>query len=277
MKLIVQIGLKRSGNHGLLNLMKKCWHNDKIVHLNDLKKFTYDLYRHNSTIQMGTCESTNIWTGFKGADLVIISLENKNIDETLVELKKFYHIPDFHAIVLLRNPYNNAASAYKYLVETHCVAKNELTQRLMKQWKEYALFLLSHQFIGNTIPIIYDKFYQNEQYRKDIFDLLGMNYKKEYLNQVVGWGTSFFNIYCKDSSKMNIFERFLVFQNDPFFINYIFNDKDLLDLWRGICAKFPPFDGVGPALISIIKKSYENGGNTQLNLKRDNVSKNAIQ
>ena len=239
MKLIIQIGLKRSGNHGILNLIKKSWHNDNIVHLNDLLNFSYDFYQHFLGIPMSLRETTKIWTGLKGADLVIISLENKDINKIYFnELKKFKHLPDFHTIILLRNPFNNAASAYKYFVEIQCTTKNILTQGLMKQWKTYALFLLSFQVGGYIIPIIYDKFYQNEQYRNEIFENLGINYNKKYLNQITGWGKSFFELNCKDASKMDIFTRFLVYQNNPFFINHIFKDKDLFDLWTEICRKF---------------------------------------
>ena len=36
MKTIIQIGLKRSGNHGIINLLKQAYTWDNIVHLNDV-------------------------------------------------------------------------------------------------------------------------------------------------------------------------------------------------------------------------------------------------
>ena len=76
MKLIIQIGLKRSGNHGILNLIKKNFDKTKIVHLNDLQKFTYDQYCHFSNIKITLNETNNLWAGFKNADLLLISFEN---------------------------------------------------------------------------------------------------------------------------------------------------------------------------------------------------------
>jgi len=250
MKTIIQIGLKRSGNHGLLNLMKKSCSDNKIIHLNDITVFSYELYKKYSQIAIGEREKNNNWAGFKNADLVLISIENQNIDKLFMELKKFNHLPDFHVIILLRNPYNNAASAYQYFLKIKCTEKDKLTKNLIQQWMEYALFLLTHQFVGNTIPIIYDKFYKDEQYRKDIFEHLGLNYKKEHLNQVTGWGLSSFDDNCNDASKMDIFTRFLVFQNNSFFIQNCFRNKNLCDLWTEICRKFQL--KLDPVLLSII-------------------------
>jgi len=261
MKTIIQIGLKRSGNHGLLNLIKKSFTNDNIVHLNDISVFSYKLYEKYSQIEVSKREKNNKWGGFKNADLILISIENKNIDKLFVELKKFNHLPNFHVIVLLRNPYNNASSVYQYFLKIQCAEKDRLTKILINEWITYALFILTYQFVGNTIPIIYDKFYKDEQYRKDIFEYLDLNYKKEHLNQVTGWGVSFFERNCKDTSKMNIFTRFLVFQNNSFFIQNIFRNKDLFDLWTEICRKFNL--KLDPTLVCQMKHIYENGGNTQ--------------
>ena len=249
MKTIIQIGLKRSGNHGLLNLMKKTY--DNMIHLNDISVFSYELYKKYSQIEISEREKNNKWSGFKNTDLILISIENQNIDTLFMELKKFNHLPDFHVIILLRNPYNNAASAYKYFLKIQCAEKDKLTKMLIQQWMEYALFLLTHQFVGNTIPIIYDKFYKDEQYRKNIFEHLGLNYKKEYLNQVTGWGKSFFE-NTQDASKMDIFKRYLVFQNNPFFIQHFFRNKNLCDLWTEICRKFQL--KLDPKLILTVKK-----------------------
>ena len=252
MKTIIQIGLKRSGNHGIINLFKHAYALNNIVHLNDISIFSYELYKKYSQIEINKREKNNEWSGFKNAELVIISLENKDIAETLIELKKFYHLEDFHIIILLRNPYNNASSTYKYLLEIQCRDRNKLVNWLMKEWVKYAKFLLFHQIGGCITPIIYDKFYQNKDYREDVFRILEINYKEEYLNDISGWGISFFNKDCKDASKMDTFTRYLMFQNNPYFINYIFKNKRLFDLWDAICDKFN--FKIDPLLVIILKK-----------------------
>ena len=49
MKIIIQFGLKRSGNHGISNLILKS--NNNFVHLNDLNDLDYNKFKKNECIQ----------------------------------------------------------------------------------------------------------------------------------------------------------------------------------------------------------------------------------
>ena len=79
MKVIIQIGIKRSGNHGILNLIKKSGIKN-YIHMNDIHHFTYENYEYFSKKEPEyNPVNDHNWTGFKGVDVVIISLENKCI------------------------------------------------------------------------------------------------------------------------------------------------------------------------------------------------------
>ena len=253
MKLIIQIGLKRSGNHGLINLFKKCYKSDNIIHLNDIHSFSYDLYKEYSNKKIEKTMENNTWSGFKGADLVIISLENKEIHKSLLkELKRFEHIPDVHFVFLLRNPYNNAASAYKYLNYTNGSSSIILIKYLVTLWKQYCAFFLEQR--EKCTLIIYDKFYQDKTYRQNIFNTLGINYNETFLNEIDGWGRSFFNQESTNTTHMDLFKRYLYFKDDPDFIKRVLMDKGLLVLWGEICRKFDiPLD---KELLKILNRGF---------------------
>ena len=74
-------------------------------------RFSFDSYINYKNIDITTNRSDRVFTGFKNADCVVISMENKTIDAS--ELEKFKNIDDCHIVLLLRNPYNNLASAWK--------------------------------------------------------------------------------------------------------------------------------------------------------------------
>ena len=143
MKVIIQIGIKRSGNHGILNLIKKSGIKN-YIHMNDIHHFTYANYEYFSKKEPEyNPVNDHNWTGFKGVDVVIISLENKCIPKK--ELEKFHNIPNIHFIVLLRNPFNNAASAYKYFIANKCNSSMILLKYIMTIWKQYANFFFKSQ------------------------------------------------------------------------------------------------------------------------------------
>jgi len=234
MKVIIQIGIKRSGNHGILNLIKKSGIKN-YIHMNDIHHFTYENYEYFSKKEpeYNPINDHN-WTGFKGVDIVIISLENKCIPEK--ELEKFHNISNIHFIVLLRNPFNNAASAYKYFIANQCNSSVILLKYIMTIWKQYANFFLKSNTKYNLI--IYDKFYKNKKYRETIFEKLGLKYNEEYLNEINGWGRSFFDLNATNTNNQKIFERWKVFENDTLFKKNVMDDKELHDLWGKICEKF---------------------------------------
>ena len=84
MKVFIQIGIKRSGNHGILNLIKKSGIKN-YIHMNDIHHFTYENYKYFSEKEPEYKPvNDHTWTGFKGVDMVIISLENKCIPENVI-------------------------------------------------------------------------------------------------------------------------------------------------------------------------------------------------
>jgi hypothetical protein len=85
MKTIILYGLRRSGNHFLISTLLQQFSN--YVHINDLSSLSYDNYIKWKNIEKTKECIDNVWTGFKDVECVVISLENKTINNN--ELDNF--------------------------------------------------------------------------------------------------------------------------------------------------------------------------------------------
>ena len=231
MKIIILIGLKRSGNHGLTNLILRSEPNH--LHLNDLKHFQYEQFKQFLK-KKGSCQIVNHkWCGFKNKKLVLISLENNELNAVIDEIHNFEE--KLNVILLIRNPFNNLASAYKYFIEKRIGHGLFLLQQMKILWKQYCRFILKKH---SLTCILYDKFYSNLEYRKKIFKELEVEYKEEHLNEITGYGRSFFDLNAKNTDKQDIFNRWKYFKDDKYFIQYVLNDSELCGLWNSVCRKY---------------------------------------
>ena len=231
MKLVILIGLKRSGNHGITNLILKTQRNH--LHLNDLKNFTYENFQKFSKKQTKIQTVDQGWGGFKNKDFLLISLENNELNALIDEISNFKE--EKNVILLLRNPFNNLASAYKYFIEKRIGHGLFLLLQMKILWKQYCQFILKeHSFTC----ILYDKFYSNLKYRKKIFKELRIEYEEEHLNEITGYGRSFFDLNAKNTDKQDIFNRWKYFKDDKYFIQYVLNDNELCGLWNSVCRKY---------------------------------------
>ncbi len=77
---LIHFGLKRSGNHGFMNWVISSSNTKKYVHINNLlAELKYSEYLHYKKVKMTVSSIDCKYTGFNGAKLLIISLENVNL------------------------------------------------------------------------------------------------------------------------------------------------------------------------------------------------------
>ena len=86
MKIIFLFTLRRSGNHYLITELLKNVKN--FVAINDVLNFTFENFIKYSKIEITERIVSNKWTGFKDADVVLISFEDR---ELLYDPKKEYN------------------------------------------------------------------------------------------------------------------------------------------------------------------------------------------
>lgn len=216
MQLILFYGIRRSGNHGILNMFLKGLNN--FVHINDSlwdeQKFMYYL---EQPITFRIIDRS--YTGMKNADNVIISIEDTP------PTKPINSHTNTKQCILIRHPWNNLASLWK--------TYNNDTDKLLyykNKWIEYANFILNNHY-KYTI-IIYDLFYKNKNYRLNVLNSLGIQYNEEYLHEKPGWAKSSFP--QKVTILDNEFNRYLNFKHDTIFQKNIIQDTQLTQLWEKI-------------------------------------------
>ena len=61
---------------------------------------------------------------------------------------------------------------------------------------------------------------------------------QEHLNEITGYGRSFFDLNAKNTDKQDIFNRWKYFKDDKYFIKYVLNDSELCRLWNSVCRKY---------------------------------------
>lgn len=226
MKTIILYGLRRSGNHFLISNILQ--HFNNTVHINNCLDFSFDNYINYKNIDITTNRSSRVFTGFKNADLVVISMENKTIDES--ELEKFKNIDDCYIVLLLRNPYNNLASAWReYILNPRPKrVKPEQLEQIHSLWIDYANKYLA----GGMVNVLYDSFVESEEYRRRIMTSIGITLQKVNLNQRIKWQRS---SYSDTSKKRKIWGKLedSNYAGDPEFIK-LFNGGEHEELWNRI-------------------------------------------
>ena len=226
-KIVFFYGLRRSGNHGILNLIIKEYPN--YVHINDTI-LSFDKYENNKNIDITLRNSDNKYVGFKECDLLIISMENQIPDFN--EINKFNEIEDIHIFILLRNPVNNLESAWTIYSD------KEKVKEIRNLWLIYAdLFINNNDDKINYI--IYEKFYNDEKYRINILGKVNINYNnvKKFLDESNGHANSSFQKDKKKYSKNKSVDLKINLYNDnKNFKNLISNE--LKNKWKIIIKKF---------------------------------------
>ena len=218
MIIILFFGIRRSGNHFVISQIINNFKN--IVHMNDVE-LSYTEYNIYKNIEITQPSIDLKYTGFKNAECVIISMENKIIDFN--ELQKFNSEKNVYSIILLRNPYNMAASSWKrYNKNIHC------TKEMIDLWILYANIFIEN---NNLFKILYDEFNVNENYAYNILNIIIKNPIIDK-NIKITHQFSSFNDNNSQNSYGNIED--CIYYNDPDFIQ-LFNDINIIkNIWNKI-------------------------------------------
>ena len=216
MKTIILYGLKRSGNHFFISNILQQFSN--YVHINDVN-LSYDNYIKYKNIEKDKDQIDCNWTGFKDVECVVISIENKVIDNH--EISKFKNIDHCYKFMLLRCPYSNFSSIWK-------VSKKNvpLLKSMVVLWIIYAEYFINRKDI---IKVLYDKYSTNKNYKINMLKNIGIDKINidEYIN--IKHQQSSFEKKEKSRQVYNTLQN-CNFKNDKHFINLVKNEK-IKNLW----------------------------------------------
>lgn len=275
MKQIFQLGIRRSGNHGVTNLIIQSFNDTKnTVHLNDLQDNILAKYAQFRNKPKTETYVDNKWSGFKDASLCVISFENQNITQLKGRLNKIRSkYPDVACVLLLRNPFNMLASTCNFYMKTMTGYRLHILNNILQiktLWIKYAKEMLNadkkqkpppsrwdnvparerpsnwKSFVNPVvskkplfIPIIYSKFYKDKAYRHTCLQKMGIKCNDDHLDTVYQWGWSSFDAPSdKVKNYEDLFCRYKKYSNDPWFKKNIMEDTQLKNLWNKICVKF---------------------------------------
>ena len=214
------IGLKRSGNHGIITWIRRHY-NEYVRHLNNvspLKNPYRQLYEHYPKDELKR-EAKGI---FSKKECLIYNHENytlESITNHTFEKKHDLYLGKSHTrydLLILRDPYNLFASILKgqrnqnkfNYIYTH--PKNQKT--IAELWLDYAKEFLgeTNYLKHNRVMVNYNQWFSEQDYRRNISTKLGLDFNDTGFNIVKKYGNgSSFNGTEFDNkvSKMDVLNR----------------------------------------------------------------------
>ena len=217
----IVFGIRRGGNHAIAQwLIPQIVGGVKYGHA-----FTLRGTRDNEFIAYG--EGENTYIGFEDIRFSEFS-ENKENWLNGIELN------DLKTIMVLRNPWNLIASHVQWKIKRPLYTrKNKVISLWFDYYNEYEAADKDINFI------IYDKWFKDINYRKQISEKLGLEFSDEGLQTVVniGRGSSFDGIeYDGNAQDMDVLSRYK--QVDNYSMNTFKESEigqDLKNKWNHLC------------------------------------------
>lgn len=256
-------GLRRSGNHAILNWIRR-QNNGCFVHLNDVKLYTHkDPYKSFSKATITGINpllyqrenikfkrflkyllDPNVEYLFGGdtSKLEIEKLREYRLKSLLIHSYEHYCLSQVLGtwfekkreeflgksqykfdILILRDPYNTFASLIK------SGEKFNNLDFIIDKWLEHAReYLGLSNYLHNRVSISYNQWFQNKAYRQKIAENLGLIFTDAGINtvSVVGKGSSFDRVnYDGKASQMTVLSRYQDFLDHPVMLKVLANQE----------------------------------------------------
>lgn len=145
--------------------------------------------------------------------------------------------------VTIRDPFNNIASLMGHLLQSEgypLSAMDKYVPRVLEYWCDMVEYLGEYRCSRQAIPVFYNRFVSDQDYRKMICSTLGGEYNEEFLNVVPPNGG--FSSFDGDSlqnrgSEMKTIERWkkaLDGEHKDRYVSYLTRNPRILDLCENI-------------------------------------------
>lgn len=231
------VGLKRSGNHGIITWIRRHY-NERVWHLNDVSpnRNPYrNLYEHYSKKDL----KQEAQGSFSQKECLIYNHENytlESLTNSLLEKKHDLYLGKSHTrydLLILRDPYNTFASILKGQINdnnfsyVHTLPQNH--KSITQLWLDYA-----KEFLGETnylkynrVMVNYNQWISDQNYRKNISKKLGLDFCDTGFNVVknYGGGSSFQGTeFNNQANKMDVLNRWQKFIDDEEYKKMLSNE-----------------------------------------------------
>jgi hypothetical protein len=199
--------MQRAGHHAVLNWLAGHYSNCTLY--NDF-----------------TCENRiEYMTGTGTGNCAFLTVEDYTIANSQKIIDSHNGTRKHIILLVLRDPYNLFASrlSARFTVRSGAVSNDAITL-----WKDHARAFLHQTFV----PISFNEWFINQDYRKSIADFFGYDYNESKLKEVpeFGYGSSFDSCDLNGKAdKMKVLERWKTCLNDSKYLEAI-QDTDLTTL-----------------------------------------------
>ncbi len=152
----------------------------------------------------------------KNHDYLLCSTENRSFEQFLkleqFITSKFGKSEKIINIIILRDPVNALASyiRWKKLFKIDFNEARQISQRYLKQWLNHAKTIIYKNDEMQIVPIIYNKWILDQDYRDEICDSLGLINRDKNIDYIsdAGQGSSFEQRNIDISRKQDFLKRF---------------------------------------------------------------------
>lgn len=219
-RFILQWTMKRAGSHAIVEWIKGhikpgpfCFFNQRQINCLVGPKRNH-LISEDHEIFMFNLEDGKI-------------VENKVVDQRIKDLGLSNQIEKRINIILLRDPFNIFASRMRGW-------SLKFAENSVKLWKEYAKeFLRETQKLDNVLPLNFNSWFSNEDYRKQLSIDLDLEFSDSGKNNLGYWGSSFDGKeYKSNANEMDVINRWRNYVDDENYINLF--DEEIISLSKRI-------------------------------------------
>jgi hypothetical protein len=251
------VGLRRSGNHVLINWMRH--QDDSVVQfLNDIPtgenpyryrcEYFCDCYpEYPDEIQRLRQQSQG---NFKKKDYFIYNYEDYSLAKVFnseFEKKHDWYVGKSGRrfdVLIMRDPFNLLASRIK----RGFIHVKSSDRTFVELWKEYAKEYLgeTNYSTQNKVCVNYNRWIRDIDYRRSLAETLGFKFSDANFSNVAGnaGGSSFDGTqYAQQASKMDVVGRWKHYQDDEFY-RQLLSDRELLEYSDRIFGKIPGIEAL---------------------------------
>jgi len=219
-KLIVH-GLKRSGNHAIINWLR---HHEYFYFFNNIipvraildgtklhEPEDFDDWFRQKVLPKHLPLANRLMRPIIKKRSLLLSLEDLDCN-----VKPFLNLPnDFYNVLIIRDPYNLFASRIRKAFTINHPAyprqNGPHMERALNLWKSHAKeYLGQNNILKNKVCIYYNEWFTNIEYRKNISRQLNLNFTDNghSIVSATGGGSSFDKTtFDGNSNKMNVLHR----------------------------------------------------------------------
>jgi len=237
------VGLRRSGNHGIINWIKK-QHSGEVWHLNNIPTDGHPyrfLYSHYPKEHLRREAKGN----FVNKDCLIYSCEDYPLEKIVgsrLETKHDLYLGktlERYDLLILRDPFNLFASRIK---KNYLDVKDD-ARTIADIWISYA-----REYLGETdylknrkINVNYNRWATEVDYRKQIASQLKVEFSDAGVNEVKteGGGSSFDGTnFSGQAIQMDVLNRWKSCSNDPSY-KRLFKNREVIEYSERIFGHIP--------------------------------------